>query len=561
MELHRHRTSVDATDPSAVEVHLRPDERGFRWRVANSGRAAVTVRSVVAVHTLGGLAGRLRVFCNGHQSRSETSTQVLGVDVDPAAVPGAPLLEVHAHHSDPEGARADTLRSELVTVLLDDRAAVLAGFLGGDLHDGVLSVGPGQTGQELRVQAYLGDVVLRPGEERELHDVWVHPVQDPQAGLAAWAQECGRRSLARTRAPQQVGWCGGHHYGDHLGELEVRQNLAAVGGWPLDVFEIDAGYQAAVGDWLATNERFPSGLASLAAAVSSAGCRPGLWLAPFLVGADAVLAAEHPDWVARHLDGGPLTALYDSRWGGFVHALDTSHPGVQDHLRALGAALVELGFTYLKLGHTGAPGLPGAFHDPSMTPAQRVRAGLDALRDGVGASTVLVGSGAPLGPSIGVVDAMRIGPDVAPWWSPRQDLWGAPPYLGTIPATRNAWRNTMTRSFLHRRLWLNDPDCVLLRAEDDDELSREQLRAWALLVAASGGSVMVSDELGLLGPGARDLLEEVLRISRRVDAAAVQGDVPVCDDLFDQAVPGRLRGDGVRFEGDPDHGSARVVTF
>ena len=560
MDLTRHRTSVDAADPASVEVHLRADDRGFSWHVANTGRADVAVRSVTAVYTLGGLAGRLRMYCSGRQSRSEAATLTLGVDVDPATS-GASTLEVRSHHSDPEGARSDRLRSEMVTVVLDDRGAALVGFLGGDLHDGVLAVGPGQTGQELRVQAFLGDVVLRSGEERPLHDVWVHPTDDPLDALALWARECGRRSLARTRTPQQVGWCSWHHYGGDLGELEVRQNLAAVGDWPLAVFEVDDGYQSAVGDWLSTNDRFPSGLASLSAAVSSAGCRPGLWLAPFLVSPGSELAAEHPGWVARHLDGGPLTALYDRRWGGFVHALDTSHPEVQDHLRGLGASLVELGFDHLKLGHTGAPGQAGRFHDPSMTPAQRIRAGLDALREGAGDSAVLVGSGAPLGPSVGVVDVMRVGPDVAPWWSPRHELWGLPAYLGTVPAARNAWRNTMTRSFLHRRLWLNDPDCVLLRPPADGGLSAEQVRAWALLVAASGGSVMISDELGLLDAGARELLGEVLGISRRVDEAAAQGEAPVCDDLFDHVVPGRLRGDGVRFEGDPDRGSARAVTF
>jgi alpha-galactosidase len=560
VELTRHRTSVDAADPAAVEVHLRPDGHGFSWNVANTGRADVVVRSVTAVYTLGGLAGRLRMYCSGRQSRSEAATFTHGVDVDPATT-GSSTLEVRSHHCDPEGARPDRLRSEMVTVVLDDRGAALAGFLGGDLHDGVLAVGPGQTGQELRVQAFLGGVVLRAGEERELHDVWVHPTDDPLEALGLWAGECGRRSLARTRTPQQVGWCSWHHYGTDLGELEVRQNLAAVGDWPLELFRVDDGYQSAVGDWLSTNDRFPSGLASLSAAVASAGCRPGLWLAPFLAAPGSVLAAEHPHWIARALDGGPLTASYDRRWGGFVHALDTTHPEVQDHLRSLGASLVELGFDDLTLAHTGAPGLAGRFHDPSSTPAQRVRAGLDALREGAGESAVLVGSGAPLGPSVGVVDAMRVGPDVASWWSPHRELWGSPAYLGTVPAVRNAWRNTMTRSFLHRRFWLNDPDCVLLRPPEDSELSAEQVRAWALLVAASGGSVMVSDELGLLDDRARDLLGEVLGISRRVDQAATRGDAPQCDDLFDHVVPGRLRGDGVRFEGDPDRGAARAVTF
>ena len=62
-------------------------------------------------------------------------------------------------------------------------------------------------------------------------------------------------------------------------------------------------------------------------------------------------------------------------------------------------------------------------HQDSLasTPIRRappisVRAGFEAVRRGAGDDTFLLGCGAPLGPTIGVVDGMRIGPDVAPWW-------------------------------------------------------------------------------------------------------------------------------------------------
>lgn len=560
MEVNRHRTSVDASDPGCIEVGLRSTPSGFTWRIANTSARRQTVRSVTAVHTLGGLAGRVRMFRNGYQSWSESSVAVLGSDVDPAVVPGALDLQVMTHHSDPAGGRSDSLRSEMVTVLLDDDDAVLAGFLGGDLHDGVLSVGSGQTGRELRVQAFLGDAELAAGEERELHEVRVGRVEDPHAALDAWAAEYGRRSLARVRAPYQLGWCSWYHYFEHVTELDIRQNLAAAADWPFDVFQVDDGYQAAVGDWLSTNGQFPSGLGALPPAISSAGFRPGIWIAPFLVAPDSKLAADHPEWVARHREGDPLIAMYNAHWGGFVHTLDTSHPGVQEHLSALAASLVELGFTYLKLDFTYAPGMEGIYHDPAMTPAQRVRAGFDAVRRGAGESTFLLGCGAPLGATVGVVDGMRIGPDVAPWWAPKEELWNLPGYMSTIPATRNAWRDTMTRTFMHRRLWINDPDCLMLRSTDTD-LTAEQVRAWAMLVAASGGMAIVSDDLSLLDATSRALLDEVTAIGRTVDAAAQEGDVPRCEDLFEHPLPGRLRGEGVRFEGDPETGFARVVTL
>src|SRR5690606_11151583 len=112
-------------------------------------------------------------------------------------------------------------------------------------------------------------------------------------------------------------------------------------------------------------------------------------------------------------------------------------PDVLDHLESVARSLVSLGFTYLKLDFTMAPGLDGRFHDGTRTPAQRVRAGYDAVRRGAGEAAFLLACGAPIGPCIGVVDAMRIGADVAPSWQ----LPGPPlvPALAEIePATAHA---------------------------------------------------------------------------------------------------------------------------
>ena len=89
----------------------------------------------------------------------------------------------------------------------------------------------------------------------------------------------------------------------------------------------------------------------------------------------------------------------------------------------------------------------------------------------------------------------------------------------------NAWRNTLSRSFLHRRLWLNDPDCLMLRT-DHTELEPEQMRAWALAVGVSGGMALVSDDLALLGDDARSLLDEVVALGREADAGPTRRAAP-----------------------------------
>ena len=199
-----------------------------------------------------------------------------------------------------------------------------------------------------------------------------------------------------------------------------------------------------------------------------------------------------------------------------------------------------MGYTYLKLDFTFSPSFDGVWADQSFTPAQRVRAGFDAIRAGAGDETFLLGCGVPLANSVGVIDGNRIGADVAPAWSLPSNVLLFSGYSGTQPATRHAWAATATRSFMHRRLWLNDPDCVMLRAEQT-ELSPNAARTWAQAVGVSGGMVLVSDDLSLLDNSARELLDEAIALSRHSDNAARTGVVAAAPGLLEGAEPTVLR--------------------
>ena len=521
-----------------VEVIMELHDTGIQWSVANRGDASVRVRSVALVYAVAGARGPVRMFRNGYQSWSPSTVAVLGVDVDPSVRAGFPFLQA-VHHADQRRAGPGELRSEWVTVLADgwgpDDAAVLLGFDSGSHHDGTFRLAPVDDGTELRVEAHLGDAELPPGTHRPLHSVEI--AEGPAIGVSAlleqWADRAGRSSGARVGAPFQVGWCSWYQYFHDVSEADIDANLALADRWPFDVFQVDDGYQASIGDWLETNDRFPSDLAGLAASIGATGRTPGLWLAPFLVAPDSDVAVRHPDWIARHVvdgaDTGPLRTWWNPPWGGgedgFMYGLDTTHPEVADHLESVAAAVVEAGFPYLKLDFTFSPSVDGRYHDPTRTPAERVRAGFAAIRRGAGDDAFLLGCGVPLANVVGLVDANRIGPDVAPVWSldPADEM--VPGYLGIQPATAHAFTNTLTRSFMHRRLWLNDPDCVMLRTEETG-LTPAAARTWAQAVGVSGGMTLVSDDLALLGADARTLLDEVLELGRAADADARTGVVP-----------------------------------
>jgi alpha-galactosidase len=72
---------------------------------------------------------------------------------------------------------------------------------------------------------------------------------------------------------------------------------------------------------------------------------------------------------------------------------------------------------------------------------------------------------------------------------------------------------------MHRRLWLNDPDCLMLR-RSATQLTPEQIERWALAVGASGGMALVSDDLSLLDGESRALLDRVLATGRAADDRA-----------------------------------------
>lgn len=278
--------------PPALDAEAEEGPDGeYSWSITNGTDAPVTVDRVALRWLIRGVDGPLRMFVNGWQSWSGAGGAVVGRDEDPANRPGALSFLRAGLHADPAAPPPGELRSELVTALADDAGGVCLGFDGGDRHDGTFRV----LGDRLRAEAYLGGVTLAAGERRRLHPVRV-AAGDPGVELARWADWAGARSGARTTAPFQVGWCSWYHYFHDVTEDAFRANLALAGDWPFELFQLDDGFQPAIGDWLTTNEKFPSSLEKLAAEVAAAGLQPGLWIAPFLVSPDSQVVRDHPDW-------------------------------------------------------------------------------------------------------------------------------------------------------------------------------------------------------------------------------------------------------------------------
>jgi len=118
-------------------------------------------------------------------------------------------------------------------------------------------------------------------------------------------------------------------------------------------------------------------------------------------------------------------------------------------------------------------------------------------------------------PSIGFFDGMRISCDVAPFWNPERIRI----FLKDRNAlcTKKALINDITRSSMHRHLWLNDPDCLLVRKKKN-KMNEAQTKLMASVMAVSGGMLLVSDDLTKLETDRLDLLKKAFQLNRECQA-------------------------------------------
>lgn len=528
---------------------------GFFYRERRSPPGVIQLRHPISSRrtTQGEWADQLAFYSHGWQSWSYSGVYSRRERYQSTRL-GPLRMSVIQNPGTPRPRRKGLFASDMFGVLGDRRSrnAVLAGFLSQRQHFGSLECWIGNWPPALRMWANGDDTRLDPGKKMVTDWAYLqfHHLDDTdplETYTSAVAREHGLSGEPVWQS-SPAGWCSWYQFSseDYAGALtahNIRENLSALvalrEALPLDVLQVDDGYEAEVGDWDLFNASFPEGVAPLAAEIREAGFKPGLWLAPFIVHSRSRLAHHHPEWLLRNRLGLPVNAGY--LWGSFARALDLSRPEVNHYIQGvIDTAVRHWGFTYLKLDFLYAAALRGQYHDPTRTRAQVLRAALESIRAAAGEETFLLGCGCPLGPAIGQVDAMRIGADTARRWYPS--------YKGielvfkserTFPAARYACHNSLTRAAFHRYWWINDPDCLLVRPET--ELTLCEVQTVASVIALTGGSCFLSDHLPALPP-------ERLRIARCL--LPLIGKTPSILDWFDKQTPEQV---GLELRGPSGH--------
>ncbi|TMM40172.1 MAG: alpha-galactosidase [Actinobacteria bacterium] len=351
----------------------------------------------------------------------------------------------------------------------------------------VFGASPGTTVPSVRAALVDGHLVVSADGP-----VSAAPATTIEEGLAAWADGYAAALGVGTIRPAPTGWCSWYHYFTDVTAADIEENVAAIHArdLPVDVIQIDDGWESEIGDWLTLSGRFSS-LEALTERIAGTGRRTGIWVAPFLVGAKSRVFAEHPDWLIQGVRAG-------NNWNQDTYGLDATHPGARDYLRRTFTMLRQAGIDYFKIDFIYAGALDGPRYS-GADPITAYRSGVQLIRETIGPDAYLLGCGAPILPSVGLFDAMRVSADVAPHWAP---LDGDP----AQPSQQGAAFSTVGRAFQHGRFWVNDPDCIVARP------AIERREEWAEVVDRYGGLRISSDRIADLDDWGmattRRLLEE-----------------------------------------------------
>jgi alpha-galactosidase len=284
--------------------------------------------------------------------------------------------------------------------------------------------------------------------------------------FAEYAEQLGNRlgNIKKNDAPRV--WCSWYSLYTMIDEAILHKIFDQLGDLPFDVLQVDDGWQMDIGDW-ESNEKFPSGMKALAEKIKSTGRRAGLWLAPLLATKTSKLFQRHADWFLRDESGKLVSAGFN--WGEPLYALDTTHPDVTLWLVALMKQVRTWGFDYLKLDFLYAGALKGKRHN-DMPREAAYRECLRLMREAMGADAFFLTCGTPILPTIGLCDAIRIGPDVSHEWENYRNAHLF--YNPSTPETKNAIRTVIHRLWLKPLLHI-DPDVAYFESTKNS-LTQEQ---------------------------------------------------------------------------------------
>jgi alpha-galactosidase len=362
------------------------------------------------------------------------------------------------------------------------------------------------------------------------------------------------RAISTDARSVPLGWCSWYEFYADVTEEKVLRNVKLLAREDakvkVDFIQLDDGYQRHIGDWLTVVEsKFPHGLKGLARSIRSHGFQAGIWVAPFLAGANSEVFRQHKDdWFVKERPGlretgivayafnilryfglnpasytewpANVLAHYNPEWGsdvGVQYLLDYTHPEVQAHITHVFRTLKSYGFEYFKIDFLTAGIRDGQRYDSSVTRLEAYRNALVLIREAVGPDAFVLGCGAPLAPTVGLVDGFRVSGDIKELWEPNIVENFCAGNVISVPSLKQSLVMNMRRNFLHGIWWLNDPDCLLVR--EDPRFTLTEAKTAVSLLGMTGGILLLSDDMSNVSPSRLDLVTRILPSSTILKAS------------------------------------------
>ena len=265
-----------------------------------------------------------------------------------------------------------------------------------------------------------------------------------------------------------AGWCSWFAYKTSVTEENVREAADILSEtmkpYGLEYIQIDDGYQQPGGSpeaWINSNNKFPSGLDSLAAYISSRGFKPGIWTNVAVH--DSAWAYSHSGWFVRNDDGTPASG----RWIGYI--LNGSDKEMPDSvISPVYSCFRDEGWKYFKLDalrhllFEGYNSHSGFFSGGSAGREEAFRNVVRRVREETGPDNFLLACWGVLPGVVGLADGCRIGNDG---------------YGYTALAQYNSFNNVV---------WRNDPDHI--------ELTPQEAYRSCIATSLTGSLFMVTDK-------------------------------------------------------------------
>ncbi|MBP3378707.1 MAG: alpha-galactosidase [Clostridia bacterium] len=373
----------------------------------------------------------------------------------------------------------------------------------------------------------LEDKPVRPGEEYNLEALLIDNKLSGLEFFDKYADILKEKYHIGDMKPTPAGWSSWSCLYGYVTEADVEKQARLISEkWRdlgADLIQIDDGWQKGGsfgGHWTPEPTTFRDGIPALREKINDLGLRLGLWLSPGLIVDESEMFEELNNCLLRK-DGkliksfGGDEALSATK-NGSVYSLDIGKEETLEYLKKIftrakneyGAEYFKIDFIMNLLLRLVSDGSRVEYDDGYSV--ELYRRYIRTIRETVGDDIFLLACGAPIGESVGIFDSIRISPDIT--WEGA----GNPGHPGAWNILSMCACSAILRSPLHGKVFINDPDALLLRdfltdkGNDGLALSHEEAKMWATVVAMSGGHILLNEEIDRLSPKRCDMFTSIL---------------------------------------------------